>query len=363
MSPKGVTILAALFLVSVAILPSLAYASNGQWVKYAGNPVLSPTLGSWDAAFTISPKVLYDGTTFRMWYVGGTGTSTAIGLATSTDGINWTKHNGPVLTPGPSGAWDSSSILLGSVAWNGSLFLMWYSGTNTASNSAGSVGVATSNDGVTWTEYSGNPILTPSSADQQYLASPDVVHVGAISDMWYTARSAPNPQPSATTILYAQSLNNVEWDKWPTAVFTASSDSKAWDSTAVYSPSVIFDGTNYELWYTGLDQSLLNPQIGLATSPDGSTWIRSSMNPVLSPGPAGSWDSAGVEQPSVVQSGSNSMLYYDGFSQNSGGRIGLAQGRGSIPVPEFPPATFTLLVGLTVFSALCLIRHKRQERS
>jgi predicted GH43/DUF377 family glycosyl hydrolase len=353
--------IAVLLLSALALSPSVAYAYDGLWVKYSGNPVLSPTQGSWDAGYTIIPRILYDGHIFRMWYEGGTATATGVGYATSTDGVRWIKHNAPVLSPGPSGAWDSSAITLGSIIWNGTLFLMSYSGSNTTTVDTGAAGLATSKDGISWTKYVSNPVLLTSGLDQQYLASPYVMAQGFQFNMWYTGRNETNPKSNLdSTILYATSLDDVKWIKWPSAVLTPSSDPKAWDSSAVYAPSVIYDGTNFDLWYTGLGQSLVSPQIGFATSPDGAIWTRSPLNPILSPGPPGSWDSASVEQPSVVQVGQNYMLYYDGYSSIAGGRIGLASAPATIVVPEFPDSALDLLLGLSVLGAVCIIRLRKR---
>ena len=66
-----------------AFLPA-AHAQAAQWVKYAGNPVLTPTEGSWDGDYVTTPRVLFDGTTYRMWYQGGLSGVTHIGYATSS---------------------------------------------------------------------------------------------------------------------------------------------------------------------------------------------------------------------------------------------------------------------------------------
>ena len=74
---KAITPFAVLLALSILlVLPQIAYASNGQWIKYSGGSiygpgVLGPTPGAWDSASTSSPRVLYDGTAYRMWYDGG----------------------------------------------------------------------------------------------------------------------------------------------------------------------------------------------------------------------------------------------------------------------------------------------------
>ncbi len=359
--------LTAVLLTSLlAVLPSIAHADTpnaiaSQFVKYGGKPILGPTAGSWDADYTTSPRVLFNGTVFRMWYEGGSAGATGVGYATSSDGISWTKH-GRVLAPGQIGAWDSATVEVGSVFWNGTMFLMWYRGSNSTSVDTGAVGLATSKDGLLWTKYSGNPILNPTAfgADQKYVASPYAFRYALRYTIWYTGRGATQPSSPSTSILSATSNDGIHWLKSGTAALSPSTDTKAWDSGALYSPSVIYDGTNFELWYSALDQSLMTPRIGLATSPDGATWTRSPMNPMLSQGPSGSWDSAGVEQPSVIITGNSYMLYYDGLGTYSTGRIGLARAPQSIPVPEFPAPS--LIIGIITAAAFCIL-HQRKTQS
>jgi predicted GH43/DUF377 family glycosyl hydrolase len=366
---KQAILIVALLFPALTLLISVAHADptytvNGQLAKYAGNPILSPTPGSWDSEFTLSPRVLHD-SIFRMWYTGGSAGITGIGYATSNDGFSWTKRGGQVLAPGPSRAWDSGEVELGSVVWNGSLFLMWYRGSNTTITVSGAVGLATSPDGITWTKYAENPILVPDDfgLDQRYLANPYSIKMSLTYNMWYSGESGLSATSDpANRVLYATSYDGKSWNKWPGAVFSPSSDVKAWDSGSVYSPSVTFDGTSFELWYSGMDKSYTKPQIGFATSPDGSTWTRSSLNPILSPGSAGSWDSQGVEQPDVIPNGNGYLLYYDGFSENSGERIGLASGPQGIAVPEFPILAFDLIFPVIICGGLASIAIARNRK-
>jgi hypothetical protein len=117
-----------LLALSVGLTQSV-FGDGGQWAKYSGNPVLNPTPSGWDSDFVTTPRVLYIGGIFRMWYVGGHSGITGIGYANSTDAVTWKKYPTPVLSPGQAGAWDSAQVRLGSVVWNGTRFLMWYSGS------------------------------------------------------------------------------------------------------------------------------------------------------------------------------------------------------------------------------------------
>ncbi len=72
MSARSATFVLAVFSLALLLgLLPVAFAAEVEWVKYSGNPIVTPTLGGWDADFTTTPRALFDGTMFRMWFVGG----------------------------------------------------------------------------------------------------------------------------------------------------------------------------------------------------------------------------------------------------------------------------------------------------
>ena len=352
-SKRSMLPLIVLLVSVVALLPSVGYATNAsalssQWIKYSGNPVLSPTPGGWDANYVMSPRVLNVSSGYSMWYDGGSAGVAAIGYANSTDGISWEKDPQPVLSPGPQGAWDSGQVALGSVLWNGMAFDMWYGGSNTTTYGTGEVGFATSKDGISWVKYLGNPVLgrTLFGLDQNYMTTPYVIKLQLYYYMWYTGRNTTYPQPNPTArILGAMSYDGIHWTKMPTPAMTPSPNPEAWDSGSVYSPAANYANTNFGLWYTGTNQSYMIPQIGFANSPDGENWTQLSDRPILGPGAPGSWDSAGVEQPDVIMTGNGLMMYYDGFSNTTAARIGLAFGSQNFEILAFPPPSFDTAIG------------------
>jgi len=113
--------------------------------------------------------------------IGGHGSSTTdgIGLLTSRDGAHWNVHPGnPVLQSEP-GAWDDEILEQGTAYANGTYWL-WYSGWRgeLQTSTVISIGLATSSDGIHWTRYAKNPVIAPGvpgSWDDARVLAPDVI--------------------------------------------------------------------------------------------------------------------------------------------------------------------------------------------
>ena len=101
--------------------------------------------------------VWYDGATYHGYYTYTHAAKNAIGHCTSNDGTTWTEDvaNNPVLTAGGGGAWDETGVAV-LVPWKeGANWYAVYRGTGDGSQ----VGLATSADGVNWTKEPTNPII------------------------------------------------------------------------------------------------------------------------------------------------------------------------------------------------------------
>lgn len=164
------------------------------WTKYGGNPVLGTGApGEWDDEGVVNPMVILQGSTYHMWYGGWDSTNTRTGYATSSDGINWTKFAGnPVLDLGPSGTWDDAAVQGPSVIFDGSTYHMWYAGGSIISGNPfsddGRIGYATSSDGVSWTKSPNNPVLDlgPLGSWDDIAIFGEVIQEGPNHHMWYS---------------------------------------------------------------------------------------------------------------------------------------------------------------------------------
>ncbi len=94
----------------------------------------------------------------------------------------------------------------------------------------------------------------------------------------------------------------------------------SWETDFAANGSVVYDGGQFLYWYQGGHPA----RIGLARSPDARRWQRQGL-PVLDPGPAGSWDEAGVADPYVIPCGRTYYMYYLGQNRRDIQRIGLAR--------------------------------------
>jgi predicted GH43/DUF377 family glycosyl hydrolase len=272
--------------VDVDFAPQIGYASSldgMQWHRRSA-PIMSGRPGMWDSDGVASPSVILDGDTLRMWYVAIVSgrPSTGIGYATSVDGSTWTRHESPVLESGPAGTWDGSFLLSPRVIKQNGSYRMWYSaGSGTFPNPAIiQIGYATSADGINWTKHddptttSGTgqfsdpvlPVGEPGSFDEVRAWVPSVRATEDGYQMWYTGEQT---NPYKQSIGYATSPDGIQWTKHAGNPVLESSGSWNYEAAAA---SVIRDESGYRMWFTGFTQfpNVLG-RIGLAASATGTS--------------------------------------------------------------------------------------------
>jgi predicted GH43/DUF377 family glycosyl hydrolase len=155
---------------------------QGPWKKSEEPVMTSGRMGEWDSDFIALGSVLImDNGSYYIYYAGGEDlvsfTNIYIGMATSVDGITWKKYNNPltqqhpfvdsdpVLFTGRTGEWDHDIVLAGPALPISSGFEMYYYGSVTPKTEddiweAGSIGYATSEDGIHWEKYKKNPVYS-----------------------------------------------------------------------------------------------------------------------------------------------------------------------------------------------------------
>lgn len=128
---------------------------DGPWTVDP-DPILEPgPAGAFDHAGLAWPSVVRTDDGYLMFYTGmdvprGTG---AIGLATSEDGVTWTRREEPVLTA--EADWEGGSLDRPRVAVAASGLAMVYAGADLTDR-----GLAWSQDGISWQRDGDEPVLT-----------------------------------------------------------------------------------------------------------------------------------------------------------------------------------------------------------
>ena len=223
--------------------------------------VLEGQEGDWDQHMETNTVVHHDGQ-FWMWYLGypctapegENGRHKCIGLATSTDGVAWSRHPNPVLTPeldfeqpyqycedGTKSVAECPEEL---VYWNGglqepsvlwdesaALFRMWYAGTTTeiitqkkngemvtGLTKISKLGYATSSDGINW-ERRVEPVFEwdPAFAGE---FPPFPIHTNVTRDpgagfhLFYLGNATLHHAYSADGLEWTRNPNNPVLPKW-----------------------------------------------------------------------------------------------------------------------------------------------------
>lgn len=165
----------------------------GNWLDFPGNPIFSPSGNYWDYSGVSQPKIIFEDNIYKMYYVGqGIAYSGYIGYAKSVDGINWNRPlSGPVLSPGSPGSWDSWAVSAATVIKDENGYKMYYHGWST-SNSEGPwhIGLATSSDGVNWVKHP-NPVIYATSGWEYQLGPTSIIKINGVYYLYYMGRNLP----------------------------------------------------------------------------------------------------------------------------------------------------------------------------
>jgi predicted GH43/DUF377 family glycosyl hydrolase len=212
---------------------------------------------------------------------------------------HWAKHPGnPVFKNGAPGEWDEYLDFIGSVILADDTYMMWYSARS--DDHPKCVGLASSEDGITWTRDANNPVFEPDpegSWDQDYVACGAVTMVNDTFHMWYTGYSGHWDQ---SAIGHAYSPDGMAWTRDPAnPVLTLEMDGTM-DTGWIWIDEVVFDGNNLHMWYAVGNMAANKGHVGHATSTDGSQWTIDPSHPAILPGEPEDWDAPVIAFPEVV---------------------------------------------------------------
>lgn len=116
--------------------------------------------------------------------------------------------------------------------------------------------------------------------------------------------------------LWSTATLETGWAAHPGNPVLASGAPGTWDEAGVANPTVILDEGTYKMWYSGYDANLIL-RIGHATSADGVVWEKFENNPVFDVTENG-WDGYHLHTPYVVRDGDTYRMWYAGHDQSGG---------------------------------------------
>jgi predicted GH43/DUF377 family glycosyl hydrolase len=220
----------------------LATSTDGlTWTKFAGNPILAPGEGGYGRKnIAANGDAILIGGNVHYYYQGRNEAGvTAIGLATSADGVAFRKFSpGPVIDVGPKGAWDGAAVGDPNVIAHDGAYYLYFLGMNAAGVQR--LGVARSVDGAVWEKFAGNPVLDAGAAgtfDENGVGEPAVVFCAPNFYLLYAGRDARERR----NLGLAVSRDGVNWRKLTTAGLVPAEMRRAWDSQVICDPSIIRD--------------------------------------------------------------------------------------------------------------------------
>ena len=305
-----------------AVVLCLSLALAAAPVAVAAQEAQTLQVFQWSVPATLSDvsgreTVLYDGATYHMWYSADEATLYHTSSATPTG-----------FTAGATCNFETASAPaeVGSVTVleeGGTLYMIAYekSGTENATKKF-AIYTSPATDGTAWTYagtvFDGVAAFTTladgiNKIDGPYLFKDDLTY------RLYFQVKTPADTPTRYDIYTAEATGTTLAAIAGTGDdvdFTLANDNQAvlspknpgaWDSVMVMHPWVVKDGGTYYMWYSAHNSPAGSPQqIGVASSADGYTWIKSRGNPIL---PRDTTYNA-LGEPSVINDGGVWRMWY-----------------------------------------------------
>jgi predicted GH43/DUF377 family glycosyl hydrolase len=214
------------------------------FVDYSANPVYTGSDNPSGQNYISEAKILYENGIYKMWY--NAGYNSAGGktwYAESSDGISWTnKYATPAIAP-TSGSWDNLFTAPGAVIKDNGIYKMYYNGGSTGYGTY-SIGLATSTDGINWQKNS-TPVFFHDSSSQYYIGVHSVIKINNVYFMYYDAR--PINSYGICKIYLATSQDGINFSRYSSNPILT--NTLSWEGVGINYPSVIYDGGQYIMLY------------------------------------------------------------------------------------------------------------------
>jgi hypothetical protein len=296
-----------------------AIPEQGRWVRSVSNPVLLDTSATGNAAQEVS--VFYDGPgDWKMAYRGGVTPTCAVGYATSSDGVSWTRYgSNPTLGQGGSGI--AYSVVQPCVMKIGSTY---YCYANKASDQ--SKILFTSTDLISWT---GQTITITLPSGMTWWGDSYVFKEGST---WYGLFDCANfPSTYWRLHLYTSS----DGQTWTIANGGSQLSSLQISSGCMYGSAFLVRGGakiggRYHLYYHAAPAGAtsngnLPTDCYHASSTDLINWTVVTPNPILTHLGGSSFEKEQIADVRIVEVGGQCFMYYSGVDDTGGhAGVGLA---------------------------------------
>jgi hypothetical protein len=229
--------------------------------KDGDNPVIPASANGWDSNWTLDPSEPYwDGSQWHCLYAGGDGSTYAVGHATNPNSDmsgQWSKDSAnPVIEPADLGSWADSLTWDPSVEVDGSTKHLYFTAEDSSTGER-KIGYATSQDWTSWSLSASNPIVTAGDVDYADNSSGGVTAPTSWTDgdgyhhLWFDA----DPGTGEQDICHMSSTSRTSPTDDPDNPVLRKGGGGKWDSTDVADPSVIEDGLDLRMLYTGYNGS------------------------------------------------------------------------------------------------------------
>jgi predicted GH43/DUF377 family glycosyl hydrolase len=238
----------------------LAVSADGvAWHKEG--KLLSPDPHTWEGdLIAANGSAIADESGILYYYQAGQ--PYQIGVARSSNGHQWQRNGPPVLTPGPRGSWDERGVGDPYAIRAGQRYYMFFVGMDRARRQR--LGVAVSDDGITWYKLRRNPILELGgygAFDANGLGEPAVWASHGYYWMLFTGRD----HGELRRLGLARSRDGVDWEKLAKVI----PGDQPWNSKVICDPTVVVNADRVWVWFGGGDfprqDQNIDGQIGLAT--------------------------------------------------------------------------------------------------
>ena len=273
------------------------------WQRDEGPCIALGPEGAFDDMHLFAPCVAYEDGVYSMWYSGSRhnvsdrervdNRAFTLGLATSTDGVRFTKDpRSPVCCFTSTRSILTPTLLRhpdGSVCREQGRLRLWFSSCNFPSGDRmHTLHETASDDGSEWD--------APSAPQLEHAYAPTLIKEADHYKLWYTdVRALP------WSIRYAQSADGCDWQVAADPVLTLD---QSWEHDRLVYPTVVTIGGQYWMWYGSYSQhgsEEMKTAIGCAYSEDGLRWQKNPDNPVFAPDPSRAWESHYTTSQSILR--------------------------------------------------------------